>query len=197
MGAMPTKTWQRASSRGAAAASAAGTQRRSCWRECSAALGSCGLRCGTDMRCAWVSSYGMLLLTPAIFVAALCMFALHKVGSQMPPVAPVIPGPALSCPSPTDGHCCTVDAGYQGRPLSWCTSHSPPCPPPPAMHPPDGRYCTVDAGYQGMLLELVLLTAVEHGWPLSALPAAKVAAALEPHGYDPRCGRLVDWLGLA
>lgn len=50
----------------------------------------------------------------------------------------------------------------------------------------DGRYCTVDAGYQGMLLELVLLTAVEHGWPLSALPGARVAAALEPHGYDPR-----------
>lgn len=60
--------------------------------------------------------------------------------------------------------------------------------PPPSLGPActDGRYCTVDAGYQGMLLELVLLTAVEHGWPLSALPGGKVAAALEPHGYDPR-----------
>lgn len=44
----------------------------------------------------------------------------------------------------------------------------------------------VDAGYRGMLLELVLLTAVEHGWPLSALPGGRVAAALQPHGYDPR-----------
>ncbi len=50
----------------------------------------------------------------------------------------------------------------------------------------DGRYCTVDAAYQGMLLELVLLTAVEHGWPLSMLPGTQVAAALEPHGYDAR-----------
>ncbi|KAL4437232.1 hypothetical protein ABPG75_004371 [Micractinium tetrahymenae] len=50
----------------------------------------------------------------------------------------------------------------------------------------DGRYCLVDEGYQGMLLELVLLTAVEHGWPLSRLPGERVAAALQPHGYDPR-----------
>ncbi|KAL4439418.1 hypothetical protein ABPG77_008747 [Micractinium sp. CCAP 211/92] len=50
----------------------------------------------------------------------------------------------------------------------------------------DGRYCLVDPGYQGMLLELVLLTAVEHGWPLSRLPGARMAAALQPHGYDPR-----------
>lgn len=40
-----------------------------------------------------------------------------------------------------------------------------------------------------MLLELVLLTAVEQGWPLGGLPGARVAAALEPHGYDPRQGR--------
>lgn len=46
----------------------------------------------------------------------------------------------------------------------------------------------MDPGYQGMLLELVLLTAVEHGWPLSGLPGARVAAALQPHGYDPRWG---------
>jgi hypothetical protein len=43
----------------------------------------------------------------------------------------------------------------------------------------------VDPGYQGMLLELVLLTAVEHGWALDALPGARMAAALAPHGYDP------------
>lgn len=52
--------------------------------------------------------------------------------------------------------------------------------------PADGRYCTVDPGYQGTLLELVLLTAVEHGWPLSQLPAGALADALAPHGYDRR-----------
>ncbi|PSC68596.1 sister chromatid cohesion DCC1 [Micractinium conductrix] len=50
----------------------------------------------------------------------------------------------------------------------------------------DGRWCTVDQAYQGLLLELALLTAVEHGWPLSALPGEALAAALQPHGYDPR-----------
>ena len=44
----------------------------------------------------------------------------------------------------------------------------------------------MDAAYQGLLLELVLLTAVEHGWPLGALPGDAMAAALEPHGYDRR-----------
>lgn len=46
-----------------------------------------------------------------------------------------------------------------------------------------------------MLLELVLLTAVEHGWALGALPGARVAAALQPQGYDPRWAMVVvgEW----
>ena len=44
----------------------------------------------------------------------------------------------------------------------------------------------MDPAYQSLLLELVLLTAVEQGWPLSWLPGGQVAAALQAHGYDPR-----------
>lgn len=62
----------------------------------------------------------------------------------------------------------------------------PGAPSPLATPSADGRWCTVDQAYQGLLLELALLTAVEHGWPLSALPGEALAAALQPHGYDPR-----------
>ena len=74
-------------------------------------------------------------------------------------------------------------------PCSLICSSSPSalpfCPPLPAP-PADGRYCTVDPAYQSLLLELVLLTAVEQGWPLSWLPGGQVAEALQAHGYDPR-----------
>lgn len=140
----------------------------------------------------------------ALCLGELCWMDARRdegVGGQKPvwcgmPPSQCVPShvlaPAWSIPSAPHAailhaglHCCTVDAGHRKSTvpqllllvIQQC----------PAALLTDARYCTVDAGYQGMLLELVLLTAVEHGWPLSALPGAKVAAALEPHGYDPRC----------
>lgn len=48
----------------------------------------------------------------------------------------------------------------------------------------------MDGPFQGTLLELVLLTAVERGWPLDAVPGDDMAAALRPLGYDCRKARL-------
>ena len=49
------------------------------------------------------------------------------------------------------------------------------------------------AGWQGIrpeylatLLEMVILTATQQGWPLRALPAQELYNALQADGYDPR-----------
>ena len=79
-------------------------------------------------------------------------------------------------------------------PCSLICSSSPSalpfCPPLPAP-PADGRYCTVDPAYQSLLLELVLLTAVEQGWPLSWLPLAGLSCPLIQSGsLAARCATL-------
>lgn len=45
---------------------------------------------------------------------------------------------------------------------------------------------SVDADYLGTLLEVVLLTGVEHGWADHAIPARAAGEALAAVGYDPR-----------
>lgn len=49
----------------------------------------------------------------------------------------------------------------------------------------DGRWRGVDPSYLGTLLELILLTVVEQGWSLDAVPAEGAAEVLTPHGYLP------------
>ena len=49
----------------------------------------------------------------------------------------------------------------------------------------DGRWRGVDSSYLGTLLELILLTVVEQGWSLEAVPAVPAGEALAPHGYLP------------
>ncbi len=45
----------------------------------------------------------------------------------------------------------------------------------------------MDPDYLGTLLEVLLLTAMEHGWAGDhAIPAREAAEALEGSGYDPR-----------
>jgi len=51
----------------------------------------------------------------------------------------------------------------------------------------DGRWRAVQPPYLGHVLELLLLTAAERGWPLDALDGAEAAAALRAEGgVDPR-----------
>ncbi|GAB4813586.1 hypothetical protein N2152v2_000632 [Parachlorella kessleri] len=51
----------------------------------------------------------------------------------------------------------------------------------------DGRYCSVDSEYLGTLLEMLLLTAVQHGWAGDfVIPARAAGEALKSSGYDPR-----------
>ena len=47
-----------------------------------------------------------------------------------------------------------------------------------------GRWRLVEEDYLGGLLEALLLTATEHGWPLEAVPLSEAAAALAPDGYE-------------
>lgn len=47
----------------------------------------------------------------------------------------------------------------------------------------EGRWRMVDHGYMATLLELVLLTVVEKGWSLEAIPYPDVGRALEEHDY--------------
>ena len=51
----------------------------------------------------------------------------------------------------------------------------------------DGRWRGVDPAYVGHVLELLLLTALERGWPRDALDGAEAAATLRAEGnVDPR-----------
>ena len=47
-----------------------------------------------------------------------------------------------------------------------------------------GKWRGVDSEYLGTLVELILLTAVEKGWSLSAVPAKEAGEALAPHGFS-------------
>ncbi len=51
----------------------------------------------------------------------------------------------------------------------------------------DSRWRAVQPAYLGHVLELLLLTAAERGWPLDALDGAEAPAALRAEGnVDPR-----------
>lgn len=51
----------------------------------------------------------------------------------------------------------------------------------------DGRWRLVDPSYLGHVLELLLVTACEHGWPRSAVPAENMGACLcSEADIDPR-----------
>lgn len=54
----------------------------------------------------------------------------------------------------------------------------------------EGRWRGVDPGYLGTVLELVLLTAIEKGWSLDAVPAADAADALVESGFAPEVTHL-------
>ncbi len=49
----------------------------------------------------------------------------------------------------------------------------------------DGQWRGIDPTYLGTLLELILLTTVEKGWSLDAVPAVEAGEVLAPHGYLP------------
>ncbi len=49
----------------------------------------------------------------------------------------------------------------------------------------DGKWRGIDPNHLGTLLELILLTIVEKGWSLDAVPAAETGEALAPHGFSP------------
>lgn len=46
----------------------------------------------------------------------------------------------------------------------------------------DGQWRLVDPGYLGTILDLLLLTLIEQGWTLHAVPAEDAAYALQCHG---------------
>ncbi|KAG7668985.1 hypothetical protein Ndes2437B_g06719 [Nannochloris sp. 'desiccata'] len=49
----------------------------------------------------------------------------------------------------------------------------------------DGKWRGIDPIHLGTLLELILLTAVEKGWSLDAIPAVEAGEVLAPHGFSP------------
>lgn len=64
----------------------------------------------------------------------------------------------------------------------------------PADFPQAGRAATILLATSKLNVTVqVLLTAVEHGWPLSAIPGQAAAAALQEHGYNARLAAL-PWL---
>jgi sister chromatid cohesion protein DCC1 len=50
----------------------------------------------------------------------------------------------------------------------------------------DGRWRGVLPSHMTTLLELLLLTCVERGWALTAVPSAEAALAMEEHGFHPQ-----------
>ncbi|KAK9812926.1 hypothetical protein WJX72_005883 [[Myrmecia] bisecta] len=50
----------------------------------------------------------------------------------------------------------------------------------------EGRWTVLDSAVQDTVLELILLTAVQHGWNLSTLPSQEMAAALQGDDFEPR-----------
>ncbi|KAF5837168.1 hypothetical protein DUNSADRAFT_4788 [Dunaliella salina] len=53
----------------------------------------------------------------------------------------------------------------------------------------DGFWRRVDPGYLGELLEIIISSAQQHGYPLTAIPCSPVADTLSPEGYEPRLVR--------
>ena len=49
----------------------------------------------------------------------------------------------------------------------------------------NGKWRGIDPTHLGTLLELILLTVVEKGWSLDAIPAIEAGQALAPHGFSP------------
>jgi len=49
----------------------------------------------------------------------------------------------------------------------------------------DGKWRGIDPTHLGTLLELILLTAVEKGWSLDAIPAVEAGEVLAPNGFSP------------
>lgn len=55
----------------------------------------------------------------------------------------------------------------------------------------DGSWRAVRPSYLATVTELLLLTAVQQGWPLNAIPEQQMAEALQADvGYDPRSAPL-------
>lgn len=49
----------------------------------------------------------------------------------------------------------------------------------------EGAWRMVAPAYLGHLLEMLLLSAAQHGWDLAAVPVADACSVLEGDGFDP------------
>jgi hypothetical protein len=50
----------------------------------------------------------------------------------------------------------------------------------------DGRWRLISPAHMAMLLEMLLLSAAQHGWDLASVPVQDVCRVMEGDGFDPR-----------
>ena len=52
----------------------------------------------------------------------------------------------------------------------------------------DDCWRIISPGHLAHLLEVLLLSAAQHGWCLDAIPVQEVCSVLQNDGFNPRCG---------
>ena len=51
----------------------------------------------------------------------------------------------------------------------------------------NGRWRVISPGHLATLLEVLLLSAAQHGWRHDSLPVQEACTVLQSDGFDPRC----------